>query len=473
MIRLLGLIAFVALLGGCAHDRPTEMAQCEINAYPLLVGGHHPRGDDTIPVRDTGNFDIERIENGKPKVPEPFQIALTRALAAGNRGSGTKSSDDAVLVLSGGGQHGPFGTGFFLGLPKVRTYRIVTGVSTGSLQSTFVFLARQPVPTPNDREYPLDTGNLDIPKGSSDIGDLALASSISSERSLLRIHSFGVVGGVLAGSISSLDPLAQRLYDIISRDTLGAVAAERAKGRSLFVGVVDVDDGNGYALDLTALAEQGAKAATEAGMDAARHCYVQALLASSSVPLAAYPVSIALHDMTQGAAAPPKRHLMIDGGARFGVFFRQMLDAVKTASTPAIPVDVDLIVNGSLYSTPWLDGRGKPVNRWSALTLGQRSLDILENQVYRFSVEQVESSTSGGRLRMAFISNENLGPTAPDPGDFVFRDKKCSEWSALDEQDYHVLQFHPRYMACLLAYGRDRGSHEQWNLDSLKIKAAP
>ena len=50
------------------------------------------------------------------------------------------------LVLSGGSQHGAFGGGFFSALPHVPTYDVVTGISTGALQSTTVFLANQPAP---------------------------------------------------------------------------------------------------------------------------------------------------------------------------------------------------------------------------------------------------------------------------------------------------------------------------------------
>jgi len=71
------------------------------------------------------------------------------------------------------------------------------------------------------------------------------------------------------------------LRALITHDTIVAVAAEARKGRSLFVGVTDLDDGYGYAVDLTALARRADDNGT---VDAAIPCYIDALVASSTVP---------------------------------------------------------------------------------------------------------------------------------------------------------------------------------------------
>jgi hypothetical protein len=52
----------------------------------------------------------------------------------------------AILVLSGGGSAGAFGAGFLSGWTKVGTrpdFKVVTGISTGSLQATFAFLGSE------------------------------------------------------------------------------------------------------------------------------------------------------------------------------------------------------------------------------------------------------------------------------------------------------------------------------------------
>src|SRR5205823_4117072 len=115
--------------------------------------------------------------------------------------------------------------------------------------------------------------------------------------------------------------------------------------------------------------------------------------------------------------------LFVDGGARYGVFLKQIEDSIQAtnkaraaATAPSPPTNVTLIVNGTMYSSPWTDKSGARVAKWSALTLGFRSIDMLENQVYRFSVDQVESAAlAGGTLKMAFISNEGLPTGSEDP----------------------------------------------------------
>jgi hypothetical protein len=444
----------------------------------------------------------------------PFQQQLIGLLVRAPKELGEKPPARDVLVLSGGSQHGLFGTGFFLGLrtsaekarqaaetavgtpgeaearrkadeAAIPTYRIVTGISTGSLQSTMLFLANQPVPT--DRTYPADLGFAPeaIPTKHSNIEDLAVASLVQKEGSLLKVSSLGIGGAALHGAAGSLDPLRERLYGFISPQTLLAVGGELHAGRRLYVGVSDLDDANGYAIDLTALAARIGPTSSAAEVDTVRRCYVDALIASSSVPLGAYPVSLGIRPITGDA---PRHDLFIDGGARYGVFLRQIQDVAqrlnadaaranakaadearragsRALAAPPLPAtNVTLIVNGAMYSTPWLEKGGQRPEKWSVVTAGLRAVSLLENQVYRFSVDQVESfPRAGGALRMAFISNENLNG-AEEPDDHEFARQKCKQWSDADDRT-GVMEFHPHYMACLLDYGRQRGEAQQWNVN--------
>jgi predicted acylesterase/phospholipase RssA len=442
--------ALALLLVACAHARPEAVADCRFRAIPMRVGTTHPR---------------ELAEPGAPIVApsSTLQEFLTSELVRSSRG--LTQAPRELLVLSGGSQHGLFGTGFFLGRPSVPDYRIVTGVSTGSLQSTMFFLANQPVPA--DRVYPTDRGfdPAAFPVGRTNLQDFAASSLVSSESSILKVGGGGIVGGVLSGSITSLEPLKKRIYGLISPQTLRQLGEQRQQGRSLLVGVTDLDDGNGYAIDLTELASREANSTPEQ-VDTLRRCYVDALIASSSVPLAAYPVSLS---MQVYPTAEIRHDLFVDGGARYGVFLKQIEDSVQAANkvtaagaAPA-PTNVTLIVNGKMYSPPWTEKQGGRVEKWSALSLGFRSIDILENQVYRFSVDQVETvPLNGGTLKMAFISNEGLPAGAEDPDQHSYKNRTCAEWSAQDDRA-HVQEFHPHYMACLLDYGKSRGEKELWN----------
>jgi predicted acylesterase/phospholipase RssA len=425
------------LLGACAHLPPPPIAGCRLTAYPLLVSPNHPKG-----------------MGAPPSVGEVLDAVLSTQ--AGPDAKGLPAVPQ-VLVLSGGSQHGAFGAGFFRGLGTVPTYKVVTGVSTGALQSTFLFLANQRVPT--DRHYPPYMLGHDPAPGHSNVDDLFLAYGISKEADLVDIGGFGEIGGVIRGSIGVFGPLRRVTAGLISDETIAEVADEgRNHGRLLLVGVADVTDGQGYAIDLTELA--GRLRTGEMTAPQIRACYVDAIAASASVPLAVPPVTLETK-IANGVA----RDLYIDGGARFGVFWEQLRKVTNTSK----PADIAVIVNGSLYSDPWLKN-GQKVGKWSAITLGLRSVDLLENQVYRFSLDEVErSATSGGSFRLAFISNENLpGDVAPD--DFPYQGQSCSTWSAQDDRTSKPTQFHPFYMHCLLAYGEHRGAAQMWNL---KLPAGP
>ena len=430
------VLVLAVLLGACTHRASAPIAGCAYTMLPLRIDA-----DPSARARSTQqDFEgVLRAAMSAPASPGPGLAASTRP---------------SVLILSGGSQHGAFGAGFFAGMPSVPDYKLVTGVSTGALQSTFLFLTNTPVPA--DRTFPVYfRGSPGM--AHTNVGDLALAYSIERESDLISVGKFGQIGGLVRGSIGEFGPLRETLRGLLSPETLRAVGStyrpDASEGRRLLVGVTDVNDGAGYAVDLTELAHR-----TVTGQQPypiVRDCYVEALIASSSVPVAALPVTLEAR-ATDGTLT---RHLYIDGGARFGVFWSQLGEVLAGGLSP----EVTLIVNGSLYGKPWLDKAGEPQTQWSALTLALRSVSILENQVYRFSVDNVTRVASGsGTVKMAFISNENTPDAGKDPLDFVWDGKSCRAWNAIDNLD-EPTEFHPRYMRCLLEYGRARGRAGAWN----------
>jgi predicted acylesterase/phospholipase RssA len=443
-VLLVGLVSIA--LGACAHVRPEAAENCLIHAYPLLVSPNHPKFIGQLVPPDQAT---------PPGKPETFQEKVA-AIAGSARTQGRSAID--VLVLSGGSQHGLFGTGFLIGAgDKVPDYTIVTGISTGALQSSFAFLAHHPV---HLRDYPADTGAFvtDLHKDTSYLQDLGLSSSITRERTILKKRPFGLLGGIVSGSRGSLAPLHDRLLQLIDEATLDAIAAEGSKGRFLFVGVTDLDDGQGYALDMVQLARDSIR-----NRGAYRQCFADALIASSSVPLAAEPVTLRILDESTGDEF---EHLFIDGGARYSVFARQVVDAI---SVSGMPVNFDVIVNGFLYSEDWRDGNGNRVEKWDAVNLALRAVDILENQVSRFSLDAVERLASAGslyRYRLAFIDHARSDAfTYRIPGYEAPEERTCFDWTEEDRLRDNPLEFHARYMACLLAYGRERGKAQDWDLE--------
>ncbi len=443
----------LVLLGGCMQPPPKPIAGCDYHAVPITVDSGHPRmlGAAEMSIDQAGDQDRLAREMGGV-------LGERRARRAQLGLAATAEAPDQFLVLSGGGEHGAFGAGMFYGIGQVPSYDIVTGVSTGSLQSTLLFLANSPVPA--DRtdyrwvDGPLASGPADgfvVKPGVSNIGDLVLAYSIAKEADLMRIHFGGAAGGIVFdGASASFAPLRARLKALLTIGTLREVGREwEEEKRQLWVGVTNLDDGAGYAIDMTELAARTRHSDDPARLAQLQGCYVDALLASSSVPPGVPPVTLATRKDVR---------MYMDGGARFGVILGQVLRAEGDAPKRA---KVTLIVNHDLYSGPW-QADGQPTLKWSAATFGLRAIDLLENQVYRFSIADAERyGMASGGLRMAFIGNENIaGGEAPD--DHRFRGKSCAEWNAIDDKA-KPLQFHAQYMACLADYGRVRGAAGQWN----------
>jgi hypothetical protein len=467
----------VLVLAGCAQQRPALMGSVAIPARMIpanlnqMAGApaHHVTPAPTamaVAVRDA-----RAINSGR-------QALCTRLLTAAGYLPDDRVQGGTAIVLSGGSENGAFGAGLFLGLQDIGQFpgepAAVTGVSTGALQSTFVFLAGQRVP--GDRDYgwidrsaaPLHAlpGVLHSPpllERRSNLEDLALAYSIAHEGQILKVSPTRLLSVATNGTEAVFTPLRARLLGLISRQTITDVATQACRGRVLLVGVADVDDGNGYALDMTALALRAFNdSAQPVRMEPVRQTYVSALLASSSVPVGALPVSLLYRELSaddDAAESRVRHHLFIDGGARFGVFAPDAADGDT----------VTLVVNTTLATKPWTPGDpDHPTTTWSIATLALRAVnDLLENQVYQLSVGKVEQAAR--HLRMAYISNQNLhgpdGKVPQAPDEYPYGANTCSQWYTQDQKQADPLQFYPNYMACLLDYGRARGQQPgPWNL---------
>ena len=183
------LLLLLLLLGACSHMAPIPIAGCAYTAYPLRVDG---RGTTLVP----GGQDFEgvlRAAMSAPASPGPGLVGVQRP---------------SVLILSGGSQNGAFGAGFFAGMPSIPDYKLVTGVSTGALQSTFLFLANTPVPA--DRTFPAYFRDA-AAQPHTNAGDLTLAYSIEHESDLIKVGGGGQLGGIKRGSIGQFTPLRATL----------------------------------------------------------------------------------------------------------------------------------------------------------------------------------------------------------------------------------------------------------------------
>lgn len=439
------LTSLLVLAGvGCAHVRPQPTVEaCRLRALPLNVGANHPA----------------RVQGQKTFDEELRDVLGRRRDAAGRfTADPARAAPDEFMVLSGGSQNGAFGAGLGYGLGRQPTYRIVTGVSTGALLSTLYFLANE-TPPADRTPYPESRPDLPYRGGRSSAEDAVVAYLIAREGELLKTGSSQLYDGLVKGSVGELTPARQRLLRFLTPSTLAQLKAAHEADRRLYVGVTNVDDGRAYAIDLTELAAR-MTGPQDPEVPRLRECYVDALLASSSVPIAAQPVTLNIAPVDKvGRPGPEQTDLFVDGGVRYGVFLRQL------PLPPSAQVNVSLIVNGRLYSRDWGEGGERP-EKWSPITLGLRSIDLLKNQVYRFSVEDVERFPRGanGELRMAFISSEGLQRLPGDPDEHLYRGRTCRQWKVDDERTSKPVEFHPNFMACLIDYGAARGRTDPWNL---------
>lgn len=330
---------------------------------------------------------------GRSRLVEAESTALVRERLEESRVPGQAWH---VLALSGGGQWGAFGAGFMKGWtdrgetePRRPSFRVVTGTSTGSLIATFAFLGPE-------YDGTLREAYLGI-RGDEDV-----------------FESRWFVGLLFGDALSSTKPLRRRLETFVTAEVVEAVAREGARGRRLFVGAVDLDHGTFKPWDLTAIASGG-------GAEA-RHRYIDALMASTAIPVAFPPVEI------DGVA-------YVDGGARRNIFLEILASEagrfLATEAPAPSETAVYCLVNGTL------DVGTRRVRR-RVLDIAKRSVDIL-----------LDESTDGNLLRLYLQARRaGLGfQMASIPRD------------ACDATESEENRFDPELMKCLydegVRYARD------------------
>lgn len=216
----------------------------------------------------------------------------------------------ALLVLSGGGSAGAFGAGFLSGWTKAGTrpdFKIVTGISTGSLQATFAFLGS---------EYDDELSEVFTQYGTDEI---------YTKRSLL--------GGLLGESAWDTEPLKELIERYITDDVLAAVAAKHATGHRLFLGTSNMDTREFNIWDMGAIASSKRTDKLER--------YRNVMLASCSIPVLFPPVYF---DVEVNGEDYYEMH--VDGGVKSQLFLRGfMLDFEETLEEAGVEDKVE----ASLY----------------------------------------------------------------------------------------------------------------------------
>jgi hypothetical protein len=136
----------------------------------------------------------------------------------------------SLLTLSGGGAEGAFGAGFLAGWSDSGTrprFQIVTGTSVGALMAPFAFLGS---------EY------------DQTLKEIFTDGEIEN---LLRMDG---INGLIGSGVFKTAPLRQLIERHADEALLDAIAAERSKGRLLFVVTTNIDAQRAVIWDLTAIA---------------------------------------------------------------------------------------------------------------------------------------------------------------------------------------------------------------------------
>ena len=139
-----------------------------------------------------------------------------------------------LLAISGGGANGAFGAGFLCGWTKTGTrpkFKVVTGVSVGSLQAPFAFLGP---------EYDHVLREIFTELHSNEI----------------YIHR-PAIAAIWQDSIFDTAPLRKLVEKYLTDEVFQKIAEEHRKGRRLFIGSTNIDSREFTIWDLGEIAASG------------------------------------------------------------------------------------------------------------------------------------------------------------------------------------------------------------------------
>ena len=246
-----------------------------------------------------------------------------------------------ILALSGGSANGAYGAGLLKGWSEEGSrpkFKVVTGVSTGSLIAPFAFLGTG---------YDSTLENL--------------YTSISTKDVMTQKDPVSII---LGDSLASNRPLARKIASMVTDDIFTKIAEEHKKGRRLFVGTVNLDAQRFVVWDMGAIASLGTPEA--------KKLFQKVLLASAAIPIAFPPVIFKVE-----AEGKLYDEMHVDGGTGAQVFalyglttglgetVRSMgLDPAKYRS------DTYIVRNG------WMSSRYQPVKD-DLQSISSRALDTL------------------------------------------------------------------------------------------------
>lgn len=209
IVNIALVLLLLAMISGCATRPP---------ALPEAYSDKLPWGAIDLDIKKHGAFTLRE------------SLGSTLIKKANGHSNSKGAVPFNILTLSGGGTRGAFGAGLLSGWTdrgNIPEFDVVTGVSTGAVMATFVFLGGDELEKVKDF-YTLSTTE-----------DIYTSSWIS---------FFGFA------YLMNPEPLKQLFLKNFDEALLNRVAAEHAKGRRLYISTTNIDTGQQIVWDMGAIA---------------------------------------------------------------------------------------------------------------------------------------------------------------------------------------------------------------------------
>jgi hypothetical protein len=265
-VILICLIWIATVAPGCGTVRERHPVPSVLQDEARVVGLPDVRGFGDSPSESLFKSAVESVRQELAAQPgKPAGVFMTPTVD--------------VLALSGGGADGAFGAGLLCGWTAHGdrpNFKLVTGISTGSLIAPFAFLGP---------EYDAKLKEVYTTISTKDI---------YVERSLLKL--------LRSDSLADTWPMARLAASKVDNKMLVDIAAEHQKGRRLFIGTTNLDAQRLVIWDMGAIASQGTPEAFK--------LFHQIMLASAAIPVMFPPLYLEVE-----AGGQKYDELHVDGGA--------------------------------------------------------------------------------------------------------------------------------------------------------------
>ena len=271
-----------------------------------------------------------------------------------------------ILVLSGGGADGAFGAGVLVGWSETGLrprFDVVTGVSTGALMATLVFLGSEYDSVLKDVYTTVDSDDIYKKKG---------------------------IKAVFSDSLLDYTPLKDKVESLVTDELLDRVAREHNAGRRLYVATTNLDSGDVVVWDMGFIAASGHPDRVK--------IYQQVLLASAAVPGLFKPVYIRPSESSKA------RQMHVDGGVKAPVLLRAFM-----LKQPAARRSVYVIVNSQMK----LLNADKAVEP-EVLDISRKSITELLRGLLQRTVYQTYVTARQSKASFNLISIPDNAPAAKD-----------------------------------------------------------